>query len=118
MDEQKQPPEVFCKKRCLRNLAKLTGKTPVACNFIKKETLAQVLWPATLLKKGLWHRYFPVNFAKFLKENVRNFQKLMTIILIKYYFEQKSFCLRILFFMFSSNFIFVVSHLKYTQLSI
>ena len=23
--------------------------------------------PATLLKKKLWHRYFPVNFAKFLK---------------------------------------------------
>ena len=23
------------------------------------------LRPATLLKKRLWHRYFPVNFAKF-----------------------------------------------------
>ena len=23
--------------------------------------------PATLLKKRLWHRYFPVNFAKFLR---------------------------------------------------
>ena len=23
--------------------------------------------PATLLKKGLWHRCFPVNFVKFLK---------------------------------------------------
>ena len=23
--------------------------------------------PATLLKKRLWHRYLPVNFAKFLK---------------------------------------------------
>ena len=25
------------------------------------------LRPATLLKKSLWHRYFPVNFAKFLR---------------------------------------------------
>ena len=34
-----------------------------ACNFIKKR-----LWrPATLLKKGLYHRCFPVNFEKFLK---------------------------------------------------
>ena len=24
-------------------------------------------WPATLLKKRLQHRYFPVNFAKFIK---------------------------------------------------
>ena len=35
---KKQPPEVFCE----------TG-----------------LRPATLLKKRLWHRCFPVNFAKF-----------------------------------------------------
>ena len=25
------------------------------------------LMPATLLKKGLWHMCFPVNFAKFLR---------------------------------------------------
>ena len=25
------------------------------------------LGPATLIKKGLWHRRFPVNFAKFLR---------------------------------------------------
>ena len=45
--------EVFCKKGILRNFAKFTGKTPVpdlffnkvaVCNFIKKETLAQVLF--------------------------------------------------------------------------
>ena len=38
---QKQPSEVFCKKQRLR--------------------------PTTLLKKRLWHRCFPVNFAKFLR---------------------------------------------------
>ena len=25
------------------------------------------LWPATLLRKRLWHRCFPVNFARFLR---------------------------------------------------
>ena len=25
------------------------------------------LWPATLLRKRLWHRCFPLNFAKFLR---------------------------------------------------
>ena len=49
---KKQPPEVFCKKGFLRNFANFTGnhlcqsfffnKIPgLACNFIKKETLAQ-----------------------------------------------------------------------------
>ena len=37
-------PEVFCKKSVLKNFR-----------------------PATLLKKRLWHRCFPVNFAKFLR---------------------------------------------------
>ena len=42
-------PEVFCKKGVLRNLTKSTGKHLCqslflkACNFIKKETLAQLL---------------------------------------------------------------------------
>ena len=35
------------------------------CDF--KETEASCLRPATLFKKGLWHRCFPVNFVKFLK---------------------------------------------------
>ena len=48
---QKQLPEVFYKKGVLRNFAKFTGKhlcqslcfnRPQACNFIKKETLAEV----------------------------------------------------------------------------
>ena len=50
---QKQSPEVFCKKDVLRNSAKFTGKhlcqslffnkiADLACNFVKKETLAQV----------------------------------------------------------------------------
>ena len=49
-------PEVFYKKGVLRNFAKFTGKH-----------LCQSLRPATLLKKRLWHRCFPVNFVKFLR---------------------------------------------------
>ena len=48
---QKQPPEVFRKKGFLKNFIKFTGKhlcqslffNKAACNFIKKETLVQVL---------------------------------------------------------------------------
>ena len=47
--------EAFCKKGALRNFAKFTGK-----HLCRPQT-------ATLLKKRLWHRYFPVTFAKFLR---------------------------------------------------
>ena len=43
--QQKQPPEMFCKVGVLRIFAKIHRKTPVSetlCNFIKKESLAQV----------------------------------------------------------------------------
>ena len=43
---QKQPPEMFFKKSVLRNFAKLTAKKT---------------------EKSLWHRCFPVNFAKISK---------------------------------------------------
>ena len=67
---QKQPPEVFSKKRCsvrkvvLRNFAKLTGKHKCQSLFFNK---VAGLRSAVLLKKRLWHRCFPVNFAKFLR---------------------------------------------------
>ena len=35
--------------------------------FLASLTEAVVLRPATLLKKRLWHRCFPVNFAEFLR---------------------------------------------------
>ena len=55
-------PDVFCKKGVLRNFADFTGKHLCQSLFFKK-----VAGPATLLKKRLWHRGFPVNFAKFLR---------------------------------------------------
>ena len=52
------------RKRVLRNFAKFTGKHLCQSFFFNK---VAGLRPATLLKKRLWHRYFPVNFAKFLR---------------------------------------------------
>ena len=45
---------VFCKKVALKCFLKIYKKTPVPK-------------PVTLLKKRLWYRWFPVNFAKFLR---------------------------------------------------
>ena len=47
---QKQPPAVFFKRGLLKNFLKVAG-----------------LRPAILLKKKLWHRCCPVNFANFFK---------------------------------------------------
>ena len=55
---------MFCKKDILRNFAKFTGKRLCQSLFFNK---VAGLRPATLLKKRLWHRRFPVNFAKFLR---------------------------------------------------
>ena len=56
-------PEVFCKK-VVRNFAKFTGKHLCQSPIFNK---VAGLRPPTLLKKILWHRCFPVNFAKFLR---------------------------------------------------
>ena len=57
-------PEVFCRKGVLSNFAKFTGKHLCQSLFFNK---VAGLRPATLLTKRLWHRCFPVNFAKFLR---------------------------------------------------
>ena len=57
-------PEVFCKKAVLKNFAKFTGKHLCQRLFFNK---VAGLMRATLLKNGLWHKCFPVNFAKFLR---------------------------------------------------
>ena len=55
---------MFCKKGILRNFTKFTGKHHFQSLFFYK---LAALRPATLLKKRLSHRRFPVNFAKFLR---------------------------------------------------
>ena len=57
-------PEVFFKKRCSWKFHKIDRKTPVPETLFNK---VAGLRPATLLKKSLWHRCFPVNFEQFLK---------------------------------------------------
>ena len=52
---QKQLQEVSMKKSVLKSSTKFTGKY-----------LCQSLFLATLLKKRLWRRCFPVNFVKHL----------------------------------------------------
>ena len=66
-------PEVFYKKGVLRIFAKFTGKHLCQGLVFNK---AAGLRPAISLEKSLWHRCFPVNFAKFvripfLKEHLR-----------------------------------------------
>ena len=56
---QNQPPGVFYKKGVLKNFTKFTESL-----FFNK---VAGLRPETLLKKSVWHRYFHVNFAKFLR---------------------------------------------------
>ena len=50
----------------LRNFAKSIGKHPCQSLFVNEVT-GLGLRPATLLKKRIWHRCFPVNFAKDFK---------------------------------------------------
>ena len=52
------------KKGVLKNFAKFTGKHLWQSLFYNK---VAGLTPATLLKKRLWHRCFPVDFVKFLR---------------------------------------------------
>ena len=54
------------RKNVLKNFAKFAGKHLCQSLFFNKVTR---LRPATLLKKGLWHRCFPMNFCKISKNN-------------------------------------------------
>ena len=56
--------EVFFEKGVFKNFAKFTGKYLCQSLFVNK---ISGLRPATLLKKKLWHKGFPVSFMKFLR---------------------------------------------------
>ena len=57
-------PEVFCKKGVLTNFVKFTGKDLWQSLCFNK---VAGLEAATILKKRLLHRCFPVNFVKFVR---------------------------------------------------
>ena len=63
-NKKKQSSRGVLLKGVLRNLTKFTGKQLYPRLFFNK---VADLRPATLLKKRLWHRCFPVNFVKFLR---------------------------------------------------
>ena len=52
------------RKGVLRNLSKFTGKHLCQVLFYNKVACPE---PATISKMRLWHRRFPMNFAKFLR---------------------------------------------------
>ena len=56
-------PDVFSKKGTLKSFTKFTEKHQCRSLFLNKVAGLSL----TLLKKRLWHRCFPVNFAKFLR---------------------------------------------------
>ena len=64
------------KKGILKNFAKFTGKHQCQNLFFNKVAGLRL---ATLLKKRLWHRCFPVNFAKFSRTPFlqNNFEQLL-----------------------------------------
>ena len=70
---------MFSKKGVLRNFAKFTRKHLCQRLFFNK--IAEFR-PATSLKKSLSRRYFPVNFAKFLRTTF--LQNISGRLLLKY----------------------------------
>ena len=51
---------MFCKKGVLKNFAKSQEKTCISVSFLIKLQGSA----CNFIKKELWHRFFPVNFAK------------------------------------------------------
>ena len=103
-------PKVFCKEGVLRNFAKFIDKHLCQGLFYNKVTGPR---RATLLKKRLLHRCFPVEFSKFLRIPFlkKHLQCLLLYFLcyIKFrtsiYFD---FCGLLLDFFLKSNFAYVV----------
>ena len=63
LKDRKSRPEVFCKKGVLIETSQNSQENTCA----RDSFLITILQTATLLKKSLWHRCFPVNFVKFLR---------------------------------------------------
>ena len=66
---QKQPPEVFCKKRCSVKFRKFHRKTPALEAIINKGAGLQA---CNFIKQRLQQSYFLVKFAKFLRTPILN----------------------------------------------
>ena len=74
------------KKGVPRNFKKFTGKRLCQSLFFNK---VAGLRPATLLKSGLWHRCFPVNFVKFPRTLfLQNFSGRLLLNRVELYFSK------------------------------
>ena len=56
---------MFCQKGVLKNFTKFTGKD--LCQSLFSDKVAEFRAQTCNFIKRLWHRCFPVNFAKFFK---------------------------------------------------
>ena len=80
------------KKGVLRNFSKFTGKQLRHGLFLNKLAGLRL---ATLLKKSLWYKCFPVNFAKFLRKPF--LQNTSRWLLLNSVVFQRIFCKRKIF---------------------
>ena len=78
-------PEAFYEKDVLRNFAKFTGKHLCQGLFFNKLAGPR---PATLFKKRLWRKWFPVNFAKFLRTPFLT-ERLCWLLLYDYFINKR-----------------------------
>ena len=77
---------MFCKKGFLRNFSKFTGKHLCQRLFFKVRD-------SFLKLKSLWHRCFPVNFAKFLRTPFLQNTSGGCFCLLKWYSRPFSLCI-------------------------
>ena len=75
------------RKCVLRNFAKFTVKHLCQSLFFNK---IAGLRPATLSKKKLWHRCFPVNFVEFLRTPFFTEHLRMTASVVSYIFTKRT----------------------------
>ena len=64
LTQTKEPSEVFCEKRYSQKFCKIQRKTHVPKSLFKQSCRPQA---GNFIKKRLWHKCFPVIFAKFLE---------------------------------------------------
>ena len=70
LQEQKQPPEVFCKTNVLKIFTIFTEKRLCWSHFFNKVAGISCLQHGRFIKKRLQHRFFPVNIANILKTRI------------------------------------------------
>ena len=96
---------MFCKKAVLKNFPNSQEK--IECQSLFSNKVAN-LRPATLSKKKLWRRFFPVNFAKFLRATYFKDSSGSCLCIERFY---QTYLSNVVCFIYNSNFVFVNSSL-------